>query len=272
MPAIELFNRKNKVDDPKKPHKFQENKNGIAFKNVNFSYAGGNSGQKVFDNFSLKIPHGQKLGIVGVSGAGKSTITKLLLRFDDVDSGSVSVNGVDVRELKQDDLRRHIALVPQEPMLFHTTIKDNVVVARPGADDKAIEKALKTAHALSFVNKLPDGINSIVGERGVKLSGGQKQRIAIARAVLQDAPIIVLDEATSALDSESEQIIKDAFSDILHGKTAIVTAHRLSTLSEMDRIIVIDKGKIIEDGTHEQLLQAGGKYAKLWRYQQRLSA
>ena len=271
MPELEFMDRKNVINDPKKPVKINNIKGDIVFKDVSFAYNKAKSGQVVFDKFNLHVPHGQKLGVVGTSGAGKSTLTKLLLRFEDVNSGAVLVDGIDVRQALQTDLRGQIALVPQEPMLFHTSIKDNIVVPRPNASDAEIEKALKIAHAHSFVHKLPEGINSIVGERGVKLSGGQKQRIAIARAVLQNAPIMVLDEATSALDSESEQIIKQAFADILRGKTAIVTAHRLSTLSEMDRIIVIDKGKIIEDGTHEQLVQKNGKYAKLWRYQQRLS-
>jgi ATP-binding cassette subfamily B protein len=214
------------------------------------------------------IPDGQKVGVVGISGAGKSTLTKLLLRFNDVDSGQVLINGVDIRDMLQTELRKHLAYVPQEPLLFHTSIKDNVALSNPNASDNEVNKALKAAHALEFVENLPDGLDSVVGERGVKLSGGQKQRVAIARAVLQHAPIMVLDEATSALDSESEQIIKKSFGEVLNGRTAIVVAHRLSTLSEMDRVIVLDKGKLVEDGTHDDLIAKHGLYAQLWHRQQ----
>lgn len=217
----------------------------------------------------MHIPAGQKVGIVGVSGAGKSTLTKLLLRFNDVEQGGILLDGIDIRHIKQTDLRGQIAYVPQEPLLFHTSIKENVLLARPSATDKEVQIALRTAHASHFIEQLPDGMDSVVGERGVKLSGGQKQRVAIARAVLRKTPIMILDEATSALDSESEQIIKDSFKDILKGKTAIVIAHRLSTLSEMDRIIVIDKGQCIEDGSHAELLTKKGVYARLWNRQQK---
>ena len=222
----------------------------------------------MLDNFSLTIPAGQKVGVVGLSGAGKSTLAKLLLRFDDVDSGSITIDGTDIRDVLQSDLRRQIAYVPQVPLLFHPTIKENILLSRPDATDEEVAKATKAAHAAGFIEHLPEKIDSVVGERGVKLSGGQKQRIAIARAVLQQSPIIVLDEATSALDSESEEIIKSSFKEILKGKTAIVVAHRLSTLSDMDRIIVISEGRIVEDGTHEKLTKDKGLYAKLWKRQQ----
>lgn len=269
IPAFDVLDRYNKVQDSPKAIKLDHIKGDIVFKNVTFAYNGQNKDQLVFDDLSLEIAHGQKVGIVGLSGAGKSTLTKLLLRFNDVDSGAILLDEVDIRNLKQSDLRSQIAYVPQEPQLFHTTIKENILVSRPDSSDDEVLYALRMAHADKFVNQLSEGINSIVGERGVKLSGGQKQRIAIARAVLQNAPIIVLDEATSALDSESEQIIKDSFKDILTGKTAIVIAHRLSTLSEMNRIIVIDDGKVVEDGTHEELLTKGGIYARLWKRQQK---
>ena len=167
-------------------------------------------------------------------------------------------------------MRKHIAYVPQEPLLFHDSIKENILFSRPEATDDELNDAIETAHVKQFLSELPEGIDSIVGERGVKLSGGQKQRVAIARAVLQGAPIMILDEATSALDSESEAIIKSSFKRILKGKTAIVVAHRLSTLSDMDRIIVLDRGKIVEDGSHDDLMRLGGKYAKLWGKQQRI--
>lgn len=264
MPAFEILDRKNLIVDPPRPKKFGKVKGHIRFDKVAFAYE---KDQPVFDGFTLDIPAGQKIGIVGLSGAGKSTLTKLLLRFNDVSAGSVLIDGTDIRSIRQADLRSHIAYVPQEPLLFHATIKENVLLGKPDATDKQIMQALRAAHAWHFVQHLPGGVDSIVGERGVKLSGGQKQRIAIARAVLRHSPIIVLDEATSALDSESEQIIKDSFADILKGKTALVIAHRLSTLSEMDRIVVIQNGACIEDGTHKQLLAKNGAYAQLWKRQ-----
>ncbi len=264
IPAFEILGRKNIINDPEYPEKLNKIKGSVQLNRVSFSYE---KGRPVFKDFSLSIPAGQKIGIVGLSGAGKSTLTKLLLRFNDVSGGEILLDGVDVRSVKQTDLRKQIAYVPQEPLLFHATIKENVLLARPGASDKEVEKALQAAHAWGFMKQLPDGIESIVGERGVKLSGGQKQRVAIARAVLRQAPIMILDEATSALDSESEQIIKDSFAEILKGKTSIVIAHRLSTLSGMDRIVVIEQGKCIEDGTHEELLSKNGVYARLWKRQ-----
>lgn len=270
MPAFEILNRKNAINDPKKPKKLDRARGLITFNDVSFTYdkkVKKAAVRPVFTDFSLEIPAGQKVGIVGLSGAGKSTLAKLLLRFNDVDGGQVLLDGIDVRDLKQTDVRKQIAYVPQEPLLFHATIRDNVILSRPDATDKEVREALSSAHALKFVEQLPEQLDSIVGERGVKLSGGQKQRIAIARAVLQHSPIVVLDEATSALDSESEQIIKDSFSKVLKGKTAIVIAHRLSTLSEMDRIVAIEKGRCIEDGTHEELLAKKGMYAKLWNRQ-----
>ncbi|MDQ5963116.1 MAG: transporter ATP-binding protein [Patescibacteria group bacterium] len=270
IPAFEILNRHNLLQDPTKPIPFNDHRGVIEFRNVSFSYDQGSKHRLVLKNFSVQIPNGQKVGVVGISGAGKSTLTKLILRFNDVENGQVLINDTDVRMLKQTDLRGHIAYVPQEPLLFHTSIRDNIILSNPDATDVEVNKALKAAHALEFVERLPDGLDSIVGERGVKLSGGQKQRIAIARAVLQHTPIMVLDEATSALDSESEQIIKKSFGEILKGKTAIVVAHRLSTLSEMDRIIVLDKGEMVEDGTHDDLLTENGLYAKLWKRQQNL--
>lgn len=264
MPAFEILNRKNVVSDPPRPKKLTNVRGAIAFNNITFAYE---SEQPVLKNFSLHIPAGQKVGIVGLSGAGKSTLAKLLLRFNDVGGGEILLDNTDIRAVKQVDLRQHIAYVPQEPLLFHATIKENVLLGRPDATDKDVQKALRAAHAWEFIAQLPQGIDSVVGERGVKLSGGQKQRVAIARAVLRHSPIMVLDEATSALDSESEQIIKDSFATILKGKTAIVIAHRLSTLSDMDRIVVIEKGVCVEDGTHAQLLAKNGAYAKLWRRQ-----
>jgi ATP-binding cassette subfamily B protein len=269
IPAFDILNRQNTVTDPATPKTLHKVRGQITFDDISFAYGQNDDVQAVIKHFSLDISAGEKVGIVGLSGAGKSTLAKLLLRFNDVDSGQVMLDGIDVRELKQTDVRRQIAYVPQEPLLFHASIRDNVVLSSPDATDDEVREALRTAHALQFVTQLPDGLDSIVGERGVKLSGGQKQRIAIARAVLQHSPIMVLDEATSALDSESEQIIKDSFAAIMKGKTAIVIAHRLSTLSEMDRIVVIEKGACVEDGTHDELLAKNGIYARLWKRQLR---
>jgi len=266
IPAFDILNRKNTVTDPAKPKALQKVRGQITFDNISFAYSQKDA-QVVIKDFYLDVTAGEKVGIVGLSGAGKSTLAKLLLRFNDVDDGRITLDGVDIRELKQADVRRQIAYVPQEPLLFHASVRDNVLLSRPGATDDEVREALRAAHALQFVTQLPDGLDSIVGERGVKLSGGQKQRIAIARAVLQHSPIMVLDEATSALDSESEQIIKDSFASILKGKTAIVIAHRLSTLSEMDRIVVIEKGACAEDGTHDELLAQNGIYSRLWKRQ-----
>lgn len=265
IPAFEVLHRENDINDPEHPKKLKDVQGTIELRNVAFAYEKGQP--PILKDFSLAIPAGQKVGIVGLSGAGKSTLTKLLLRFNDVQQGAVLLDGIDVRELAQTDLRHHIAYVPQEPLLFHASIEENVLLGSSDATLQEVTAALKAAHAWQFISQLPEGVHSIVGERGVKLSGGQKQRVAIARAVLRDAPIIILDEATSALDSESEQIIKDSFSDILQGKTAIVIAHRLSTLSEMDRIVVIDKGVCVEDGTHQSLLAKNGTYARLWKRQ-----
>lgn len=269
VPAFEVLNRENKINDPLEPIKISNVKGNIKFHHVSFSYSESGKSSVVFDDLCLTIPHGQKLGVVGVSGVGKSTLTKLLLRFEDVSNGSVTLDGHDIRQFRQTDLRRQIAYVPQEPLLFHASILDNVILTKPDANQDQVEEALRAAHAWEFTQKLPDGVHSIVGERGVKLSGGQKQRVAIARAFLQHSPIIVLDEATSALDSESERIIKKSLKRVLDGKTSIVIAHRLSTLSDMDRIVVIGDGKVIEDGDHESLISADGTYAKMWRRQQR---
>jgi ATP-binding cassette subfamily B protein len=235
----------------------------IEWNQVDFTYGE----NQVFRNFNLVIPASERLGLVGASGAGKSTFVSLLLRQYDVSAGAIRIDGQNIAEVTQDSLREAIAVVPQEPALFHRTIKENIAYGRPDATDAEIEDVAKKAYAHDFIMSLPQGYDTLVGERGVKLSGGQKQRIAIARAMLKDAPILVLDEATSALDSESEVEIQKALHTLMVGKTVIAIAYRLSTLREMDRIIVLDNGAIIEDGTHESLLAYGGTYSRLWQHQ-----
>lgn len=269
LPALEMLERKNRIADPKKPLKLGKVKGKISCKNVDFAYSEQDTQVPIFKNLNLQIPAGQKLGVVGLSGTGKSTFTKLLLRFEDVTNGQILIDDTNIQKVTQNELRSNIAYVPQEPLLFHSTVAENIRLSKPDASEEEVLAAAKAAHALNFIKALPNGLDSVVGERGVKLSGGQKQRIAIARAVLQQAPIMVLDEATSALDSESEQIIKESFSEVLKNKTAIVVAHRLSTLSNMDRIVLFEDGTIVEDGTHTSLLKRNGLYAKLWEAQQK---
>ena len=238
-------------------------KGGIDWKNVNFEF-GENT---VFNDFNLTIKPGERVGLVGHSGAGKTTFVSLLLRQHDVTSGLIMIDGQDIAQVTQDSLRNAIAVVPQEPMLFHRTIKENIAYGNPGATDEEIIAVAKKAQAHEFISQLEKGYDTLVGERGIKLSGGQKQRVAIARAMLKNAPLLVLDEATSALDSESEVAIQTALHELMEGKTVVAVAHRLSTLREMDRIIVLENGKIIEDGTHDSLKEAGGVYQRLWEHQ-----
>ena len=241
-------------------------KGGIEFKNISFQHQ--DAKEAIFNDFSLDIKPGERIGLVGISGSGKTTLTKLLLRFADVQAGEILVDGQDIKEVHQVSLRENIAYVPQETALFHRSISENIAYAKPDASQAEIERAAKLANAHDFVKDLPDGYETLVGERGIKLSGGQRQRIAIARAILKDAPILVLDEATSALDSESEALIQDALEKLMKGRTSIVVAHRLSTVASMDRIIVLDNGKIVEQGSHEELLKKpNGAYHKLWSRQ-----
>jgi ATP-binding cassette, subfamily B, bacterial len=246
--------------------KLQATKGAVNFDTVTFAHDNG-KGEQVFSNFNLAIPAGQRVGVVGHSGSGKTTLTRILLRLSDIENGSITIDGQDVTHVTQASLHEAIAYVAQDPMLFHRSLRENIAYGKLQATDNQIIAAAKQAHAWEFIEKLPAGLDTTVGERGVKLSGGQRQRIAIARAILKDAPILVLDEATSALDSESEKLIQQSLEKLMKDRTSIVIAHRLSTIAKLDRIIVIDHGTIIEDGTHTQLLKKGGVYASLWNHQ-----
>jgi ATP-binding cassette, subfamily B, multidrug efflux pump len=226
----------------------------------------------VIQDLSLVIRPGERVGLIGHSGAGKSTLVNLLLRFFEPESGRILIDGQDIGAVTQESLRTQIAVVTQDTSLLHRSIRDNIRYGRPGASDEEVIAAAKLAHAHEFVLDLEDwkgrrGYDAHVGERGVKLSGGQRQRVAIARVILKDAPILVLDEATSALDSEVEAAIQTSLGTLMAGKTVIAIAHRLSTIAQMDRLIVLDHGRIVEQGTHDQLLRLGGHYAALWRRQ-----
>ena len=239
----------------------------ISMDKITFTHDEG-QGDTLFHDFSLDIKPGEKIGLVGASGSGKTTLTKLLLRFADIDSGKITIDGQDISEVTQASLRAKIAYVPQEPLLFHRSVRENIAYGRPDATDAEIEEAAKKASAYDFIVGLKDGFDTMVGERGIKLSGGQRQRVAIARAILKDAPILVLDEATSALDSESEALIQKSLKTLMKNRTSIVIAHRLSTISKLDRIIVLKNGKIVEDGSHDELInKKHGVYAKLWARQ-----
>ena len=237
----------------------------ISFKHVLFRH--NEQKQALFEDFSLDVLAGQSVGLVGVSGAGKSTLTKLLLRFDDVSGGAIVIDGQDIRDVTQRSLRESIAYVPQESSLFHRSIYENIAYGKVAATREEVLRAAKLANADEFIKDLPNGYDTLVGERGIKLSGGQRQRIAIARAILKDAPILVLDEATSALDSESEALIQGALKNLMKGRTSIVVAHRLSTIAGLDKIVVLDHGAIVQEGTHKELLAREGEYKKLWSRQ-----
>lgn len=250
-----------------KPTKVLDRVEGeVVYKNVTYIYD--NNDSKVLDNFSITIPPGQKIAVVGSSGAGKTTFVRLLMRLFNLTSGQITIDGVDINDISQENLRGKIAFVPQDPTLFHRTLMENIRYGRREATDEEVLVAARLAHCDEFIDVLPNKYETYVGERGIKLSGGERQRVAIARAILKNSPILILDEATSSLDSHSESLIQDALHKLIQGKTTIVIAHRLSTIREMDRIIVIEKGKIIEDGSHEELSnREGGLYKKLWDLQ-----
>ncbi len=253
------------VNDPEVPATPAIRRGKVEFKDVTFAHD--NNKATLFKNFNLRIKPGEKVGLVGRSGSGKTSLVGLLLRFSDIKKGQILIDDQDIKSITQTDLRKFIAHVPQEPLLFHRALGENIAYGRLGASKKEIEAIAKLAHAHEFITELPEGYNTLVGERGIKLSGGQRQRVAIARAMLKNAPILVLDEATSALDSESELLIQDALWKLMEGRTAIVIAHRLSTIQRMDRIIVMDNGSIAEQGTHKELIRKNGIYASLWSHQ-----
>jgi ATP-binding cassette subfamily B protein len=254
------------VNDPVEPAVPAFRHTGVELRDVWFRYP--NRDDSLFRGLDLRIEPGQKVGLVGPSGGGKSTLTRLLLRFADIDGGTIAIGGQDIARLRQADLRSQIAYVPQDPLMFHRSLRDNIAFGRLDATDDEIRAAAEAAHAIEFIEAMPKGFDTLVGERGIKLSGGQRQRLAIARAIVRQAPILVLDEATSSLDSESEGLIQRALLTLMADRTAIVIAHRLSTVRAMDRLVVLADGEVVEDGTHDSLLSTPhGTYATLWQKQ-----
>jgi len=261
---IEMLNQTPEILDAKNAKPLAVTRGAISFKDVRFRYTGG---KRILEAFSLAIKPREKIALVGPSGSGKSTVTKLLFRFFDIQQGVITIDAQNIAKVTQDSLRASIAFVPQEPILFHRTLMENIRYGRPSATDDEVFAAAKKAHCHEFIEAQPEGYATYVGERGIKLSGGERQRVAIARAILKDAPILVLDEATSSLDSESESLIQDALQQLMKNKTVIVIAHRLSTIMEMDRIIVMQHGKVVDEGTHEALQKRVGMYRTLWNIQ-----
>jgi ATP-binding cassette subfamily B multidrug efflux pump len=261
--------RAHTVTDQPDAQALQVQRGDIRFEDVTFAYGGKT---RVIEHLNLHIRPGEKIGLVGRSGAGKSTIVNLLLRFYDVEAGRVLIDGQDIARVTQDSLRRQVGMVTQDTSLLHRSVRDNILYGRPDADDAKMLAAARRAEAHEFIQGLTDpkgrsGYDAHVGERGVKLSGGQRQRIAIARVMLKDAPILLLDEATSALDSEVEAAIQASLYRLMEGKTVVAIAHRLSTIAAMDRLIVLDRGRVVEEGEHRTLLARGGLYARLWAHQ-----
>lgn len=261
---VEILDKPSEVRDSSRAKRLHLTKGEIKFDNVYFSYS---KTRTVLNGLILDVHAREKVAIVGSSGAGKSTVVRMLLRFYDPNSGRILIDGQDVSLVRQDSLRENISLVPQEPILFHRTLLENIRYGRRDATDEQVMEAAKRAHCHGFIAELPQGYETMVGERGVRLSGGERQRVAIARAILKNAPILVLDEATSSLDSESEALIRDALEGLMKNKTVIAIAHRLSTIMQMDRIVVMEKGRVADTGTHQELLEKGGTYSKLWKIQ-----
>lgn len=264
-PMIATLDEDIEIKDPSHPKQCNIKDGEIVFKDVRFTHSG--TTEPLFDKFYLTIRPGEQVGLVGRSGSGKTSLTRILLRFSDIENGEILIDDQNITEITQDDLHRSIAYVAQEPILFHRSLRDNIAYGKPDATDQEIRHAAQQANALEFIEVLPKGFDTLVGERGIKLSGGQRQRIAIARAILKDAPILVLDEATSALDSETEKLIQDALTKLMAGRTSIVIAHRLSTIAKLDKIVVLEDGVIIEQGSHSELLAENGIYANLWKRQ-----
>ena len=262
--GIGIMIKDHEVIDKEGAKALKVNGGEIIYDQVKFRYT---DGKGVFENFDVKIHRGEKVGLVGFSGSGKSTFVNLLTRLYDINSGEISIDGQNISDVTQDSLRAAISMIPQDPMLFHRSLMENIRYGRLEATDEEVREAARLAYAHEFIMELPQEYDSLVGERGVKLSGGQRQRIAIARAVLKNAPILVLDEATSSLDSKTEKDIQGGLENLMKGKTVVVIAHRLSTISHMDRILVFDQGQIIEQGSHEDLLKQDGHYSMLWGMQ-----
>ena len=264
--GLEPFNDKHEIEDVDGAVNLKLNKTDIEFRDVCFTYP---NGKNIFDRFSLKIKHGEKVGIVGLSGNGKTTLINLLQRAYDIQNGQILINGQDIKTITQKSLHQSMAVIPQDAVLFHRSLKDNIAYGKENISNKKIIQAAKIAYADEFIKKLPEGYASTVGDRGCRLSGGERQRIAIARAVLRNSPILILDEATSSLDSEAEYLVSKAISNLLGERTVIAIAHRLSTLREMDRIVYLEKGKIVEEGSFDELIvKKNGKFAHLWKLQQ----
>ncbi len=261
---VDILNTLHEVHDAKNAQPLTVTKGDIVFKNVDFHF---HEEKGIFHNFNLSISSNEKVALVGPSGAGKSTITKLILRLFEVRGGSIEIDGQNIAEVTQESLRNAISFVPQEPVLFHRTLMENIRYGKRDATDEEVIEAAKKAYCHEFISSLQNGYETYVGERGIKLSGGERQRVAIARAILKNAPILMLDEATSSLDSGSEILIQNALANLMEGKTVFVIAHRLSTIMKMDRIIALEKGVIVEEGTHQELVEKNGLYAKLWNHQ-----
>jgi len=259
-----LLDRKGDVSDKEDAQELTVSQGVVRFEAVDFGYQ---SERQILHNVSFEIPAGKKLAVVGPSGAGKSTLSRLLFRFYDVTSGQVSIDGQSVADMTQNSLRQAVGIVPQDTVLFNESIYHNIVYASPGASKEDVYKASKMANIHDFITQLPDGYDTVVGERGLKLSGGEKQRVAIARVILKNPKILVFDEATSSLDSHSEQIILSSLAEVAQQRTTLVIAHRLSTIADADIILVLDKGKVVEQGTHQELLSEGGLYSSLWKIQ-----